>query len=248
MSLFKTNLLLLISLAVLAGCVKSPGLEQLELGHQTTLTGNWNQSVDVFTQALNIATDDGIFMKAYSRRCEAYLWKGQNDIAMDDCNSAIRAKPGNNGYPYAVRGRLFARMGQDEWALEDYDAAIILGGSVGNNAKVIAYGGKARVFATSSDPDLRNGELSVQFAEKAVEFEDLIDTPAYKILNRDTLAAAYAEAGRFNDAVKEQKSTIALATENGWAGFTYNNEPFMNILKLHLGEFERKKPLRDSIF
>lgn len=248
MSLLKTISLLTVSLAVLAGCAKPPGSEQLDLGHQSTVKGNWNESIDVFTQALNVAKDKKVFMKSYSRRCEAYLWQGKFEAALEDCNSAIRAVPDSSGYPYAVRARLFANMGQYEWALEDYDEAIILGGAIGNNSKVMAYGGKARIFATSTDNDVRDGELAVQFAEKAVEFENLVSTPAYKILHRDTLAAAYASAGRFDDAVKAVNDAVGLVRDNGWGAVNYDGRSFMDILNDHLRQFEGRKPLTGGIY
>ncbi len=195
-----------------------------------------------------MATEPETLVSSYSSRCEAYIWKGQNEIALEDCNRSIRVKPDALGYPYAARGRIFAMMGYYEWALEDFDRAIDLGGSGGNNAKVIAYGGKARVFATSDDPELRDGERSVKFAEKAVSLEDRLVTPAYRILHRDTLAAAHAEAGRFDTAIEEQKNTISMVKENDWDSIPFYGDSWLRILNRHLRQFEAGKPLRGGIY
>ena len=93
--------------------------------------------------------------------------------------------------------------------------------------------------------ELRQGPRRRQFgAEKAVKFESRLETPAYRILHRDTLAAAYAEAGRFDDAIEEQNKTISMVKANGWDTVTYDHEPLLEILKRHLKQFENREPLR----
>jgi tetratricopeptide (TPR) repeat protein len=239
---------LIVALAGFAGCAPSPVAEHITRGHQISLQGNWDESISAFTQAAAVATEKETLVSSYSSRCEAYIWKGLNETALEDCNRSMRVKPDVLGYPYAARGRIFAMMGYYEWALEDFDRAIDLGGTGGNNAKVIAYGGKARVFATSEDSELRDSERSVKFAEKAVSLENRLITPAYKILHRDTLAAAHAEAGRFDTAVEEQKKTISIVKENGWDPITLYGDTLLRILNRHLRQFEAGKPLRGGIY
>ena len=245
----------LIGVAVAAGlsaCGPRPGEKFLDQGHQSTLSGDWDGSIAAINQALEKAKDDTVFFYSYSNRCEAYLWKGEVEAALEDCNRSIRAKPDYYGYPYAVRGRVFAVMGQYQWALEDFNVASYLKGArfgpAQNSATVVAYGAKARVLATSTEDELRDAEKSIEFAESAVGYEDWVKTPAYKILNRDTLAAAYAEAGRFDDAVAEQNKTIAMITENGWRAVTYGGKPLLSYVTDHLRQFENRKPLRGGIY
>ena len=248
MPAFSRLSVLFVAMAAIVGCAPAPGTEHITLGHQITLKGNWDESISASTKAAAVATEPETLVSSYSGRCEAYIWKGQNETALEDCNRSIRAKPDVLGYPYAARGRIFAMMGYYEWALEDFDRAIDLGGGEGNNAKVIAYGGKARVFATSDDPKLRDSERSVKFAEKAISLENRLVTPAYKILHRDTLAAAHAEAGRYDAAVEEQKKSIAMVKENGWDSITIFGDSLLQILDQHLRQFEAGKPLRGGIF
>jgi TPR repeat protein len=66
----------------------------------------------------------------------------------------------------------------------------------------------AWMLSTSRSDALRDGELAVEYAERAVA---QVQSAAYL----DTLAAAYAELGRFADAVTTQERALALVTEAG---------------------------------
>ena len=64
----------------------------------------------------------------------------------------------------------------------------------------------AWIRATSADPQLRDGAEAVRAAERACRLAKWKGTT---VLN--TLAAAYAEAGRFKDAVSTARTAIAQA-------------------------------------
>jgi spermidine synthase len=64
-------------------------------------------------------------------------------------------------------------------------------------------------LATSPQPALRNGEEAVQLAELANE---LFSGKHVSLLN--TLAAAYAAAGRFPDAIATAQEALALARQD----------------------------------
>ncbi len=61
----------------------------------------------------------------------------------------------------------------------------------------------AWILATSPDPDVRNGPEAVRWARTAVEREP-------NVQRLDTLAAAHAEAGQFDDAVAAIEQAIDL--------------------------------------
>ncbi|MSO93758.1 MAG: hypothetical protein EXQ86_10210 [Rhodospirillales bacterium] len=245
-------LVLSVGLAACAAPAPMPGEKSLERAFQSSVHGNWSESIKASTEAIEVARDEDMVFFAFSSRCEFRIWEGQYDAALEDCNDSIRAMSDQYGDAYAARARIFAIKGRYAWALEEFDLAIDLGGSRSapgaNNPRVIAYGGKARIFATSTDPQFRDNDRAVKFAEKAVGLEKGLKTPAYRILIRDTLAAAYAAAGRFDDAVKEQKKTITMLNENGWASVTYSDGTLLEMLNKHLRLFEERKPLRGGIY
>ncbi len=243
---------MLALMTVIAGCAKPPGYETLELGHRSAFLGNWDELIGASTKALSETDDPGIRVLSFSSLCESRIWKGDDDAALDDCNRSIRAKPELYGHAYASRGRLFAIRGQYEWAIEDFDVAIDLGGPRsdpgGNDPKVISYAGKARVFATSTETEFQDAERSVKFAEKAVDLENRVRSPAYKILHRDTLAAAYAAASRFDDATQVLGSALTLAAENGWGAITVRGETLATILQRHHQQFTQGMPVLGGIY
>jgi tetratricopeptide (TPR) repeat protein len=86
----------------------------------------------------------------------------------------------------------------------------------------------ARLLASSPDANLRDGKAAVEFATKACELTEW--KSAYYL---DTLAAALAEAGDFNSAVRRQTEAIALLTD------ARQKEDFGKRLKL----YQDRKPL-----
>jgi hypothetical protein len=90
----------------------------------------------------------------------------------------------------------------------------------------------AWTLATSKDPELRDGNNAVVFAEKAVSKTNRKEDT----MLLDTLAASYAEAGQFQNAVTIQKEAIGLLkTDKEKADYT-------SRLKL----YEADKPYREE--
>ena len=88
------------------------------------------------------------------------------------------------------RGIAYAEKGQYDKAIFDYDIAIEI-----NQGCAEAYNGKAWILATCRDAVYRDGAKAVDLAKRAVELSS-----AGVFL--DTLPAAYAEVGKFEDAIK----------------------------------------------
>jgi len=91
----------------------------------------------------------------------------------------------------------------------------------------------AWVFATSPDESVRNGPKAVQLAEQAVR----ISGGRIPILFR-TLGAAYAESGRFSEAIQAAQQGIELANSQG-------NSNLAAELHGNITLYQQEQPLRD---
>lgn len=83
----------------------------------------------------------------------------------------------------------------------------------------------AWILATSVDPAARDGRQAIVLAEHAVKLTDRRDASSL-----DTLAAAYAEAGRFDDAIVSGTEALNLARARGDQAFP---EELMQRLALY---------------
>ena len=98
---------------------------------------------------------------------------------------------------------------------------------------VDALNSLAWIDAAHPDPKMRNGKEAVTLAEKAAALRK-DDAPRL-----DTLAAAYAEAGRFKDAVETARKALQLADKAKLGGLS---KGIASRLKL----YEAGKPYRDA--
>jgi tetratricopeptide (TPR) repeat protein len=91
---------------------------------------------------------------------------------------------------------------------------------------VAALSSLAWLRATASDPGLRNGGEAVRLAERVCDL-----THYNTALPVTILAAAYAEAGRFNDALTMAQKARDLALTEGKTEVVARNEEFLALFK-----------------
>jgi tetratricopeptide (TPR) repeat protein len=91
---------------------------------------------------------------------------------------------------------------------------------------------RAIILATCPDDSVRNGAAAILLAERARML-----TKGQNASVLDTLSAAYAEAGRFPDAIDTEQQAISIAVQQG-------NTRQADMLKDHLSAYTRNLPLR----
>ena len=103
-------------------------------------------------------------------------------------------------------GQTLIRQGQAKEAVSYYRRALELRGDWPEVLNNLAW-----ILATCEDAEVRDGAQAVRLAERAC---DLTDYEFSAML--DTLGAAYAEAGQFDQAVQTAQNALqlALATKN----------------------------------
>jgi peptidoglycan/LPS O-acetylase OafA/YrhL len=83
-------------------------------------------------------------------------------------------------------------------------------------------------YATDPEPARRNGALAVKLAEAACQ-----QTQFQKTILVGTLAAAYAEAGRFDDAIATAQRACALAQQSGDQVLFQRNQDLLELYLKH---------------
>ena len=140
----------------------------------------------------------------YLRRAVAWAERGEYGKAVGDCTEAIRLEPSN---PTGYYGRAVARhLGRVyDGALEDYATVIRLApGHAG------AHASRAWLRATCPEAKYRNGAEAVRDALRASELTGWSDPDCI-----DNLAAACAENGQFDEAVRWQSKALEFPTFSG---------------------------------
>ncbi len=147
-----------------------------------------------------IRLDPGL-MLAYNNRCVAHRSLGAFARALADCTRAIEL-----GADY---WRAWMNRGIVNYLVENYAAAA---GDYREAARLeplnaVPLNALAWLRATAPERGVRDGAEATRLARRAVQLGDTAQ-------HRDTLAAAYAEAGQYARAVEEEERAIALSAES----------------------------------
>jgi len=192
---------------------------------------DFDNAINDYTKAIEI---DPNYTRAYSARGYVKMERKDFNSAITDFTTAIdQFKNKNSGIDplysitYTFRGWAKNRKYDLDGALADYDKAIELNPKDGETYRM-----KAWFLATCPEDKYRSGSKAIDLAKKAVDIEKNFE-------NLDTLAAAYAESGMFQEAIKTQNEAIEFSTKDPQA------KDSMNDLRKHLKSYKNKMPWRD---
>jgi tetratricopeptide (TPR) repeat protein len=215
------------SVNVLAQAVEQKGDSAIALNALATAlakAGKYKQSIARSEEALR-------FLETPEAHCNlgaTLLLDHQVDEAMKHLNRALELNP-DMPDAHSKLGMALDQKGQTAQAVREYRRSIQIKGD-----NIEALNNLAWIQATHEKPEFRDGRSAVDLAERVCQLTSYNKPDAL-----DTLAAAYAEAGRFDDALKIIRSVLAGAQEAG-------NKPAIDLFQKRLELYKAKRPLRQS--
>jgi tetratricopeptide (TPR) repeat protein len=196
----------------------------INLGRALALQNQSNEAMAEFATAAKLKPNDA---DTHAQFASFLMDAGAQEKALAEQQEALRLKPN-------VNARLdLARMQQESGRARDAIAGYREVLRVRPD-QVDALSRLAWILSTSPDNSLRNGVEALAFAAKACQLTGQRDP-----LPLGTLAAAYAENGRFSEAVESCTQAIAAAEKKGDENFIKANRA---LLKL----YQARNPYRES--
>jgi tetratricopeptide (TPR) repeat protein len=157
-------------------------------------------------------------------RAQIFRKESKYELAIQDCNEALRQYPGCVEASL-LRASVKVRLGKYAEALKEFNYLISLHPRPVTLARALSD--RAWFQATCLDASFRNGHQAVKDAKAACSImtwkdEDMIDT----------LAAAYAETGDFDSAVRYAAQALAVK------GISSQDA---KVFREHLALFQQRK-------
>ena len=229
------------------------------LGRELLIRGDENNGLACIEKALEIKPD---YLEIHDLLGQVLFGKGRLDEAIEHYKKVLEIRP-TDWHGYYNLGFVLIQNGQLDEAIFNFKRALKLQpneaiihktlgeallqkGQLPDAAvhfkkylevqpdSIEVLNNLAWLLATSEDPNVRDGSRAVQLAEHACEL-----TGSKKTTYLGTLAAAYAEAGKFTEAITTAQNACALAGKSGETNLLQKNQELLELYRAH-------KPYRDA--
>ncbi len=187
------------------------------LGVALAAMGRFDEAIESYHKAIQINPN---FYKTLDNLGVALAATGRLDEAIESYRRAIQADL-NRPETFLHLGMTLGQSGRPREAVVQYREALRL-----NPDLAVALNNLAWVLATSPDDQFRDGPEAVRLAERACEL-----THYGQPLFIGTLAAAYAESGRFPEAVTAANKAAQLATDAGLKELAGRNRQLLELYR-----------------
>jgi tetratricopeptide (TPR) repeat protein len=187
--------------------------------------GRWDEAVAHFRKVLDLNPKS---VAAHNNLANVLRSTGKTAEAIAEWELSLRLNPESGPAHNNLAVNLYS-IGRYRDALEHWRAGLRAEPNRLTSLRQFAW-----ALASCPDPAFRNGPEAVALAEKA---RDLSEGRDAAILS--TLAAAYAEAGRFPEAIQAAEHALKLAEEQ-------NVRPLADAIPRWIELYRRGVPVRDS--
>ena len=176
-----------------AGAARADGITDGNQGREALLAGNLDEAIRLFTHAV---TFGGLNAKnqaiTLNLRANAYLEKGQTEVALDDANESLRVYETLDAH--FTRGKIYIAQFRFDDAIEDINRTLAMGGEA---ADVYALRGHAQLYAGRLPEAVKDLDQSIKIQ------------PEYGFAWR-TRGHAYMDMGQDDNAIADETKAIAL--------------------------------------
>jgi Flp pilus assembly protein TadD len=172
-----------------------------------------------FAKALDVTPPN---ILAQIKLGEALIEQGKFDEGIAHLNAALQMNP-TQVEVHARIAQALARQGKFRESVNEYDETLRCQPDFSSAINNLAW-----MLATNPDAGLRDGARAVQLAERACEITGRKET-----IYLGTLAAAYAEAGRFDDAIATAQQACDLAAQSGKPDLLKKNQKLLELYRAH---------------
>jgi tetratricopeptide (TPR) repeat protein len=198
---------------------------EMNLGDALARKGRSDEALLHYEHAIQLEPN---YADAYYNRGNVLFAKGRFDEAIADWEKTLLIQP-NDADAHTCLGNALLQQGSLKQAIAQYEMALALAPEDPHSHNNIAW-----TLATSSDDSIRDGAKAVGFAQQAVALSGGREPQFLR-----TLGAAYAETGRFTEAIAAARQAAVIANMQGKQRLAKNLEQDLVLYRANL-------PLRAS--
>ena len=159
------------------------------------------KAIEGYTKTIRLVPE---WINAFKNRALCWIELGEFDKALEDLNEALKLDP-KDAKLWIIRGVAHSNRGEYEKAISNFSEGIRLAPEDPYGLAELAW-----LYATCSDASFHNGPKAVELATKACELSQWEDA-----WNLNSLAAAYARIGNFEQAIQWEQKAVDLDPDFG---------------------------------
>jgi Flp pilus assembly protein TadD len=232
------------------------------LGTAFSQKGQTDEAISQYQEAIRLKPD---FAKAHDNLAKLLAARGRLNEAVSHYQAVIRLKP-DSADAHGNLANVLVAQGKLDEAVKEYQETLALvpnsaqahfrygqalegqhnfGAAMKEYQKALdlapqhlpAHLGLAWVLATCPEASMRDGAKALALAQQAEQSKALGGAESAQLL--DTLAAAYAEAGRYGEAVETARGALNLPA-------TQNDKPLAEAIQSRLKLYEANAPYHEK--